>query len=52
MIEDKHIQLNLDKCLYDFDLILRTNDDNTKYVAFDIFDYKNQKTLFTQRLED
>lgn len=50
-LEDRHIQLNQDKCLYDYDLILRTNDDKTKYVAFDIYDYKNNKTILTQQLE-
>ena len=50
-LEDRHIQLNQDKCLYDYDLILRTNDDKTKYVAFDIYDYKNNKTILTQKLE-
>lgn len=50
-LEDRHIQLNQDKCLYDFDLILRTNDDKTKYVAFDIYDYKNNKTIFTKQIE-
>jgi len=52
MLEDKHIQLNQDKCLYDFDLIIRTNDDRTKYVSFDIFDYKNQKIILTKKVED
>jgi hypothetical protein len=52
MLEDRHIQLNQDKCLYDYDLILRTNDDKTKYVAFDIYDYKNNKTILTKKLED
>lgn len=47
MIEDKHIQIN-----QDFDLILRVNDEGTKYVAYDIFDYKNQETILTKKLED
>jgi len=47
MLEDRHIQIN-----ENFDFILRTNDDNTKYVAYDIFDYKNQKIILTERLED
>ena len=45
--EDKHIQLNLsedvEKIMCDYDLILRVNDEGTKFVAFDIFDYANQK---------
>ena len=52
MLEDRHVQLNQDECLCDYDLILRTNDDKTKYVAFDIFDYKNQKIILTKKLED
>jgi hypothetical protein len=52
MLEDRHIQLNQEKCLYDYDLILRTNDAKTKYVAFDIFDYKNQKIILTKTLEE
>ena len=51
-LEERHIQLNQDECLSGFDLILRTNDEKTKYVAFDIFDYKNQKTILTHKLED
>ena len=40
-LEDKHIQFLLDG--KDYDLILRTNDEGTAYVAFDIFDYLNQE---------
>ena len=50
-MEDTHIQLDQDLSLYNFDLILRVNDDKTKYVSFDIFDNKNQKTIFTHKLE-
>ena len=50
-MEDKHIQLDQNECLYNYDLILRTNDAKTKYVAFDIFDYKNQKIILTKTLE-
>ena len=45
MIEDKHIQIN-----NDFDLILRVNDEGTKYVAYDIFDYTNQEIILTEKL--
>ena len=46
MIEDKHIQIN-----QDFDLILRVNDEGTKYVAYDIFDYTNQKIVLTEKIK-
>ena len=49
-LEDRHIQLIQDKSLYDYDLILRTNDVGNKYTSFDIFDYKNQKIIFTYEL--
>ena len=48
-LEDKHLQIDLTKdknCpLLDYDLILRTNDEGTKYVGFDIYDYKNQTPI-------
>ena len=53
--EDKHIQLNLsedvEKIMCDYDLILRVNDKGTKFIAFDIFDYVNQKYIFTHKLK-
>ena len=56
MKEDKHIQLNLsedvEKIMCDYDLILRVNDEGTKFIAFDIFDYANQKYIFTHRLKN
>ena len=55
MREDKHIQLNLsedvEKIMCDYDLILRVNDKGTKFIAFDIFDYANQKYIFTHKLK-
>ena len=55
MKEDKHIQLNLsedvEKIMCDYDLILRVNDKGTKFIAFDIFDYVNQKYIFTHKLK-
>ena len=56
MKEDKHIQLNLsedvEKIMCDYDLeILRVNDKGTKFIAFDIFDYANQKYIFTHKLK-
>ena len=51
-MEDKHIQLDQNECLYNYDLILRTNDAKTKYVAFDIFDYKKQEIIFTKKIKD
>ena len=50
ILEDKHIQLTQDKSLYDYDLILRTNDEGSKYTSFDIFNYKKQKIIFTYEL--
>ena len=45
-MEDRHIQIDLTgdiNCpLLDYDLILRTNDEGTKYVGFNVYDYKNQ----------
>ena len=59
MLEDKHIQLDLSNTLeksindllLNFDIILRANEDNTKYESFDIFDYKNQTMLATIKLD-
>nr|BAR15794.1 hypothetical protein [uncultured Mediterranean phage uvMED] len=55
MLEDKHIQVNLkddeQKIMLDYDIILRVNDNGTKYSSFDLFDYKNQKYLFNNKLQ-
>lgn len=51
-LEDKHIQLTVKYPEVDFDIILRTNDELTKYVAIDIFDYREQKFLKTINLEN
>lgn len=50
-LEDKHIQLTLDKSLMNYDLILRANDKGTKYIAFDIFDYDNQQIIKTIKMK-
>ena len=50
-LEDKHIQLTMDKSLMNYDLILRTNDNRTKYIAFDLFDYANQEIVSTTKIE-
>lgn len=54
MIEDRHIQLRLEdasdeenKYLMPFDLILRTNDEQTAYTSFDIFNYDTQTPIAT-----
>ena len=53
-LEDQHLQIDLTKnknCpLLDFDIILRTNDEQTKYTSFDIYDYKKQKCIHTIKL--
>ena len=48
MLEDKHCQIilkhedeSINNILMDFDLVLRTNDEKTKYEYFDIYDYEN-----------
>ena len=55
MLEDKHLQINLkddeQKIMLDYDIILRVNDNGTKYSSFDLFDYKNQKYLFNYKLQ-
>ena len=51
-MEDKHIQLTQDTILYDYDLILRVNDDRTEYISFDIFDNKKQKYIFSNKLNN
>jgi len=51
-MEDKHIQLTQDISLYDYDLILRVNDDRTEYISFDIFDNKKQEYIFSNKLKD
>lgn len=52
MLEDKHCQIILknedeetNKILMDFDLILRTNDKQTQYEYFDVYDYKNNQMV-------
>ena len=48
MLEDTHLQIDLGdeyKQLWDYDVILRANDDGTAYTGFDIFDYKNQNHI-------
>jgi hypothetical protein len=51
-LEDKHIQLcDVDNSLFNYDLILRVNDNKTKYVAFDLFDYSNQEIVATTKIE-
>ena len=39
ILEDDHIQIDLEghKDLLDYDLIMRVNEDGTKYVGFDIY---------------
>ena len=39
------------KIMLDYDIILRVNDNGTKYSSFDLFDYKNQKYLFNHKLQ-
>ena len=52
MLEDKHIQLcDVDNSLFNYDLILRVNDNKTKYIAFDLFDYANQEIVSTTTIE-
>lgn len=52
MLEDKHVQLcDIDNSLFNYDLILRVNDNKTKYIAFDLFDYSNQKIIATLKIE-
>ena len=52
MLEDKHIQLTMDKSLMNYDLILRTNNNGTKYIAFDIFDYDKQQIIKTIKINE
>ena len=52
-LETKHIQLNHDEfndALLDYDLILRPNDKGTKYIIFDIYDYKNKDYIFSTKI--
>ncbi len=52
-LETKHIQLNheeFEDALLDYDLILRTNDKGTKYIIFDIYDYKNKDYIFSTKI--
>tara|TARA_R100001015_G_C4483245_1_gene63110 strand:- start:298 stop:462 length:165 start_codon:yes stop_codon:yes gene_type:complete len=51
MLEDKHIQMTCEYPDIDFDIILRVNDNKNKYIAVDIFDYRQQKTLKTIKIE-
>ena len=52
MLEDKHIQMTSEYPDIDFDIILRVNDNKNKYIAVDIFDYRQQKTLKTIKIEN
>jgi len=47
ILEDDHIQIDLEghKDLLDYDLIMRVNDDGTKYVGFDIYYYKTRTPI-------
>ena len=45
MKEDKHLQFTLNGC--DYDLILRVDDEGQEFIAFDIFDYDAQETVFS-----
>lgn len=52
-LETKHIQLNhadFDDALMDYDLILRPDDKGTKYIIFDIYDYKNKDYIFSTKI--
>ena len=52
-LETKHIQLNhddFDNALMDYDLILRPDDKGTKYIIFDIYDYKNKDYIFSTKI--
>ena len=52
-LETKHIQLNHDEfndALLDYDLILRPDDKGTKYIIFDIYDYKNKDYIFSTKI--
>jgi len=53
-LETKHIQLShndFDDALMDYDLILRPDDKGTKYIIFDIYDYKNKDYIFSTRID-
>ena len=52
MKEDKHIQLACEYPDIDFDIILRVNDKKNQYGAIDIFDYRQQKTLKTIKINE
>ena len=45
------LEEDVEKIMCDYDLILRVNDRGTKFIAFDIFDYANQKYIFTHKLK-
>lgn len=45
MIEDEHYQIYINN--HDFDLILRSNDENTEHTSWDLFDYTNQRHVYT-----
>jgi hypothetical protein len=49
MKEDKHIQFFLEG--KDYDLILRTDDDGSEYVAFDIYDQATQQIVTTRPIQ-
>ena len=44
-LEDRHLQIDLDdiKELLDYDIIVRANDDGTKYEGFHLYNYKLEK---------
>lgn len=48
MKQDKHIQFTLNG--RDYDLILRIDDEGQEFVAFDIFDYEYQETVFSDTI--
>jgi hypothetical protein len=45
-LEDTHHQFIINDNL-GIDIILRANDEGTKYEAFDVFDYENCEYLYT-----
>jgi hypothetical protein len=48
MLEDTHRQVIIDG--KDYDLILRTNDEQTEFVAVDIFDHSAQTIIQTVKI--
>ena len=51
MTQQSEFTEDVEKIMCDYDLILRVNDKGTKFIAFDIFDYANQKYIFTHKLK-